>query len=89
MYGHNPNAQAHHYAYGHQPYNAAPLATTSGNGPMRGGPWPAPSTGLDLESVKKWMDEESLGVKHKWWALGIGTLAVGALVYHGRQKRWF
>ena len=100
MYGHQPhhgNRGQHQGTYGHKPYS--PMPHTSGVGPMRGGtslvqtsggkgPWPT-STGLSLDGVKTWLGESSRGVQHKWWALGIGVLTVGALAYHGKKARWF
>jgi len=88
MYGYRPAA----HAYPQLPYagtNGLVTHRTAGIGPMRGGPWPAPSTGLDMAGVKTWLDAPSLGVAHKWWVAGIGALAVGALAYHGHKKHWW
>ena len=50
--------------------------------PMQG----YPNTGLSLDEVKNWFEQETMGVKRKYLAMGAVALGVG---YYGYTKGWF
>lgn len=46
-----------------------------------------PQTGGGLDSVKEWLDKESIGdIKNKWLVAGV---ALAGLAYYGHTQRWF
>lgn len=55
--------------------------------------WPTPSTGADMSSITKWLDEPVMEshptFKKKHAAIGVGVVAVLGLAYYGHKHRWF
>ena len=72
MYGYNVIGAAHP-GYGH------------GNSAYGLSHQPA-NTGLSLDEVKNWFEQETLGVKRKNLAMGAVALAEG---YYGYTQGWF
>lgn len=44
------------------------------------------STGMSLDEVKNWLEQETAGVKRKYLALGALALGLG---YYGYTQGWF
>lgn len=44
------------------------------------------NTGLSMDEVKNWFEQETMGVKRKYLAMGAVALGVG---YYGYTQGWF
>lgn len=57
--------------------------------------WPSPSTGLDMDKVKAWLDKPAFSddptskLKNKHVAGGAALLAAIGLAWYGHKHRWF
>lgn len=87
-----------------QQYNTHNLQPTYGHHGSRTGSnglvvgsacWPTPSTGLDTEKFKAWLDKPTFSddpnaaIKNKHVAGGVALLGLVGLAWYGHKHRWF